>query len=70
MEPGLFSEVHWTKTRGNGHNVERERFQLDIRNTFFLFSEGGQILNKCPERLWDIHPWRHSRLDRTQPSVI
>lgn len=24
----------------------------------------------CPERLWDLHPWRHERLDWTQPWAI
>ena len=23
--------------------------------------------NRCPERLWDLHPWRCSRLNWTQP---
>ena len=35
-----------------------------------LYSESGEVLNSCPERLWMSHPWRHSRLDVALGSLV
>lgn len=40
MEPGSSWKWHDEKTRHNGHSLEHEKLQLDIRKTFFFFPSG------------------------------
>lgn len=65
---GLFLEVHSAEKKGNGHKLEHGKFWFDIRKINSLWS----WLNSrkcCPERLWNLCPWRGSKLTWTQTAA-
>lgn len=57
--------------RGDGHKMKYRKFHLNIRKNFFLW-RCSDVGTGCPESLWSLCPWRHSKPDwtmRKQPAL-
>ena len=50
----LFERGDKSRTRGNGLKLKEGRLRLDVGEV--LYSESGEVLNSCPERLWMPRP--------------
>lgn len=56
----LSLKVYNNRITGKGHGLQHKKFQVDMRNFFFLW--GSQVVKQEIRVLWDLHPWMHSKL--------
>lgn len=59
IEDGLFS-VAADKTRSSGFTLQQGKSRLEIWSNFFDYA-GAQAGKGYLEKLWSLHPWKHSQ---------
>lgn len=65
MDPDLSWRSNSWRTKGNGCKLQQGKFWLDMRRNYFTM-EVFRHWDRSPERMWDLHPWRHSKFDRNK----
>lgn len=68
-EVRLFSSVPSDWTEDNGHKLKYRRFSSNIKKHIFTV-RATEHCHRFPREIWNLRPWRYSKVTRTQSLVI
>lgn len=63
--PRVILEEQQVKDKTQGHELQQEKLRLHMRRKYSSI-EVFRCWDRAPERMWDFHPWRHSKFDRNK----